>query len=124
MTTEASGAVHTVHAYNEAWNRHDVDAMMRLSTQDTVFESTWPAPDGQRFEGAEQVLALWTKFFSQDSPQAHIDIEELFDCGERVVMRWRYEWVGRDGRPGHVRGVDVFHVRDGKVAEKLSYVKR
>ncbi len=24
---------------------------------------------------------------------------------------------------GHVRGVDVFRVRDGKVAEKLSYVK-
>ena len=29
----------------------------------------------------------------------------------------------RDGTPGHVRGVDVFRVRDGKVAEKLSYVK-
>ena len=34
------------------------------------------------------------------------------------MQRWRYEWDG-----GHVRGVDVFRVRDGKVAEKLSYVK-
>ena len=27
------------------------------------------------------------------------------------------------GGPGHARGVDVIRVRDGKVAEKLSYVK-
>jgi len=38
------------------------------------------------------------------------------------VVRWIYRWV-RDGQEGHVRGVDVFRVRDGKVAEKLSYVK-
>jgi hypothetical protein len=35
-----------------------------------------------------------------------------------VVARWRYEWGD-----GHVRGVDVFRVRDGLVAEKLAYVK-
>ena len=28
-----------------------------------------------------------------------------------------------DGSAGHVRGVDVLRVRDGKVVEKLSYVK-
>ena len=31
---------------------------------------------------------------------------------------WCYSWNG-----GHVRGLDLFRVRDGKVAEKLSYVK-
>ena len=31
--------------------------------------------------------------------------------------------VDVEGRPDHVRGVDVSRVRDGKVAEKLSYVK-
>jgi hypothetical protein len=35
-----------------------------------------------------------------------------------VIVRWRYRWDG-----GHVRGVDVFRVRDGRVAEKCSYVK-
>jgi hypothetical protein len=38
-------------------------------------------------------------------------------------MRWRYEWVEAAGRQGHVRGVDVYRVRDGVIAEKLSYVK-
>jgi hypothetical protein len=33
-------------------------------------------------------------------------------------VRWRFDWGS-----GHVRGIDLFKVRDGKVAEKLSYVK-
>jgi hypothetical protein len=39
------------------------------------------------------------------------------------VLRWRFTWSEPDGSPGHVRGVDVLRMRDGKVAEKLSYVK-
>ncbi len=39
-------------------------------------------------------------------------------AGDRVVQRWRYSWAD-----GHIRGVDVMRVRDGLVAEKLSYVK-
>jgi hypothetical protein len=38
-------------------------------------------------------------------------------------MRWRHRWIDQAGTRGHVRGVDLFRVRDGKVAEKLSYVK-
>jgi hypothetical protein len=34
-----------------------------------------------------------------------------------------YRWMDGDGKSGHIRGVDVFRVRDGKVAEKFSYVK-
>jgi len=52
----------------------------------------------------------------------HFDTEEIFAAGDRCVVRWVYSWV-REGKRGHVRGVDVFRVRDGQVAEKLSYVK-
>jgi hypothetical protein len=41
---------------------------------------------------------------------------------DRCVVRWIYHWI-RDGEPGHVRGVDVFRLRDGPIAEKLSTVK-
>ena len=44
-------------------------------------------------------------------------------AGDRGVLRWRFDWVAPDGSPGHVRGVDVVRLRDGKVCEKLSYVK-
>ncbi|MEZ4660598.1 MAG: nuclear transport factor 2 family protein [Caldilineaceae bacterium] len=42
---------------------------------------------------------------------------------DRAVLRWRYSWRAAEDAAGHVRGVDIFRVRDGKVAEKLSYVK-
>jgi hypothetical protein len=38
-------------------------------------------------------------------------------------MRWRYEWVDAEGLPGHVRGIDIFQVKNGLISEKLSYVK-
>jgi hypothetical protein len=38
-------------------------------------------------------------------------------------MRWRYEWVDVAGKKGHVRGVDIFQVKNGIIYEKFSYVK-
>jgi uncharacterized protein (TIGR02246 family) len=110
-------AVEVVRRFQDAWNAHDVDGVMALMTDDCVFESTWPPPDGERLVGQHAVRAFWERFFAQ-SPDAAIEIEEMFACGDRTTMRWRYRWDG-----GHVRGVDVYVVRDGKVAEKLSYVK-
>ena len=80
------------------------------------------APDGVRFEGQAAVREVWEGFF-RSSPRAHFDVEDLFAAGDRCLVRWLYRWVDADGTPGHVRGVDVFRVRDGKVAEKLAYVK-
>ena len=110
-----------VRAFNEAFNRHDVPAVMAAMTEDCVFDSTRPPPDGQRLEGQAAVREFWERFFRQ-SPAARFETEEEFACGDRCVVRWVYHWV-KDGQAGHIRGVDVFRVREGKVAEKLSYVK-
>jgi ketosteroid isomerase-like protein len=110
-------AMRTVMEFNDAFNRHDVAGMMKLMTDDCVFENTAPAPDGTAYKGREAVTQFWQGFF-EESPQAHIDIEELVGFGKRCVMRWRYSWGS-----GHVRGVDIFLVKDGLIAEKLSYVK-
>ncbi|MDQ3974077.1 MAG: nuclear transport factor 2 family protein [Actinomycetota bacterium] len=119
---EAPEPEQTVRRFQDAWNRHDVDEVMALMTDDCVFETTWPPPDGERVEGHFALRTFWERFFAQ-SPQATIDIEELFACGDRATMRWRYHWGGEPGQGGHVRGVDMYRVRHGKVAEKFSYVK-
>lgn len=112
----------TIHAFNDALNRHDLDAVMALMADDCLFENTWPAPDGERYEGQAAVRGFWERLFAA-SPSANFDLEELFAAGDRATQRWRYTWVDSQGAPGHIRGVDVFRVRDGKVAEKLAYVK-
>ena len=106
-----------IQAFHDAFNRHDVNAIMALMTDDCVFENTSPAPDGERYEGQAAVRGMWERLFTA-SPDAYFEIEDIFAAGDRGVIRWRYDWGS-----GHVRGVDVFRVRDGKVAEKLSYVK-
>ena len=115
-------AVRIVLEFNDAFNRHDVAAMMQLMSDDCVFENTDPAPDGTLYSGKEAVTQFWQDFF-RESPQAHIEVEEIFGLGLRCVMRWEYQWVDQAGQTGHVRGVDIFKIKDGLICEKLSYVK-
>jgi uncharacterized protein (TIGR02246 family) len=108
-----------VERFNDAFNRHDVDAVMTVMTDDCVFESTSP-PIGERIVGHDAVRAFWEQFFAA-SPSSRFDAEEVIVTGDRCVVRWVHVWAG--DAPGSVRGVDVITVRDGKVAEKLAYVK-
>ncbi len=124
-TQEAQRTEETLEAlqrFNEAFARHDADAVMAAMTEDCIFENTYPPPDGERYEGQAAVRAFWEQFFTA-SPQAVFVAEDTFAAQDRAVVRWRYQWVEADGKRGHIRGVDVFRVQDGKVAEKLSYVK-
>lgn len=119
MTTPDSAAttLAAVERFNDAFGRRDVDGLMAAMTDDCLFENTGPAPDGEAYRGQAAVRAFWQTFFDAN-PDAHFETEECFVADDRCVIRWRYEWG-----TGHVRGVDVFRVRDGKVAEKLAYVK-
>ena len=110
-----------VDRFNEAFNRHDADAVAGLLTDDTVFEDTSPPPDGKRIEGKSTVVAFWREWFTRN-PDARFEAEEIIVSEDRAVVRWIYRKM-RNGQPWHLRGVDVFIVRDGKVAAKLAYVK-
>jgi ketosteroid isomerase-like protein len=113
--------IETVEKFNEAFNRHDVDAVMATMTDDCVFESTAP-PMGDRHVRQAAVRAAWVEFFGS-TPTAHFDAEDVIATADRCVVQWRFTWTNDDGTPGAVRGVDVIRVRDGKVAEKFAYVK-
>ena len=112
----------TVEHFNEAFNSHDVDRIMSLMTDDCVFESTDPPPDGRRIEGQEAVRGVWNDLFKA-SPDANFETEELFVAEDRATVRWLYTYSDASGVKQHLRGVDVMQIRNGKVAEKLSYVK-
>jgi ketosteroid isomerase-like protein len=113
----------TIQQFNAAFNAHNVDQLMALMTDDCVFENTSPAPDGERIEGSSAVRAFWERFFAA-APHAAFDFYDIFAAGDRGVVRWIYRWADdQPGQAGHVSGVDILRVRDGKVAEKMSYVK-
>ena len=70
-----------------------------------------------RLESIAPMRQFFTDFF-ETNPLARFDVEEQCAAGDRGVVRWRYNWGA-----GHVRGVDIIRLRDGKIAETLAYVK-
>jgi ketosteroid isomerase-like protein len=104
--------------FEAALNAHDLDTAMSLVTDDTIFESTSPAPDGARYEGRDALRKVLGDMLAT-TPEARFSTEEQFSDGsDRAVVRWRYDWEN-----GHVRGVDVYTFRDGRIAETYAYVK-
>jgi ketosteroid isomerase-like protein len=114
--SDASDAVSVVAAFGAAWGAHDLESALSMITDDCVFESTGPAPDGIQHKGREAIRLAWQPIF--DDTRSKFEVEESFAVGDRVVERWCYSWDG-----GHIRGVDLFQVRDGKVSAKFAYVK-
>jgi ketosteroid isomerase-like protein len=114
--TAPKASLDAVARFSEAFGTREPDAVLATMTAAPLFESTAP-PDGRRYEGRDAVRAAFEDFF-RSSSDAQFVTEEQWECGDRVVVLWTYQWGN-----GHVRGVDVFRVENGLVAEKRSYVK-
>ncbi|HUJ31776.1 MAG TPA: nuclear transport factor 2 family protein [Candidatus Acidoferrum sp.] len=121
LQSQERATAKVIDSFNDVFNRHDADMLARLLTDDTVFEDTSPAPDGGRIEGKTAVVEFWRGWFERN-PDARFETEEVIVSGNRAIVRWVYRKI-RNGQPWHLRGVDVFAVRDGRVAAKLTYVK-
>ena len=73
MATSKSGTVTVkfLNAFADAWNRHDVDALMAFMTDDCVFEaSAGPDVCGTKYEGREHVRKGFAEVFAT-FPDAH-----------------------------------------------------
>jgi hypothetical protein len=116
-SVDLDGAViDVVDRFNAAWNAHDLDAALALTSPECLFESTSPSPDGERHIGHDALRAAWAPIF--DDPRSQFTVEHSFVTGSRLVQQWRYSWGD-----GHIRGIDVITVVDGLVTEKLAYIK-
>lgn len=63
-TDLSSATLAIVERFNDAFGRQDVDAIMLAMTENYVFDSTNPSPDGECFEGQAAVRAAWEAFFT------------------------------------------------------------
>jgi len=121
-TTVEQANLETIEAFFAATNRGDVAAMMALTTPDTIFENTSPAPDGERIVGQASVGAFFQNMFDSNQSTKEV-VENLIPANDYCTVQWRYDWVDGGGAAGHVRGVAIFRFEAGKIAEQLNYVK-
>jgi steroid delta-isomerase-like uncharacterized protein len=124
MADESAKVTTTMlQAFADAWNRHDIDALMSFMTADAVFESS-AGPDacGTRYRGAAEVRAGFAQVWAT-YPDAHWGDARHFVTGDRGVSEWTFTGTRDDGTRVEVQGCDVFTFRDGKIALKNSYRK-
>lgn len=112
-----------LQAFADAWNRHDIDALMSFMAEDCVFEaSAGPEVCGTRYAGRDAVRAgfedVWATF-----PDAHWSGARHLVQGDRGVSEWTFTGTRADGTRVEVHGCDLLTFRDGKIALKNSYRK-
>ena len=107
----------------DAFNAHDLDAIMSFFTEDCVFDTPrGPAPGGQRLVGKEQVRAGFLAPF-EGIPDIVYDDERHWSSGDRGVSEWTIRGTRSTGEPIAVRGCDLFEFSGGKVSRKDSFWK-
>jgi steroid delta-isomerase-like uncharacterized protein len=112
-----------LQAFLDAFNAHDVDAVMSFFTDDCVLEMPrGPAPGGRRLVGREQVRqGIQSRF--DGIPDIHYGDDRHFTSGDRGVSEWTIRGTQATGERIEVRGCDLLEFRDGKISRKDSFWK-
>ena len=109
----------------DAFNRHDLDAIMGFFSDDCSFDfPRGPESFGQRFTGKAQVReALAGRF--KGIPDVHYgdDRHWISQDGNRGVSEWTLTGTTTAGVYVKVRGCDLWEFANGKVIRKDSYWK-
>ncbi|MCC4118432.1 nuclear transport factor 2 family protein [Aromatoleum toluclasticum] len=113
----------TLKAFADAWNRHDIEALMGFMAEDCVFHAVaGPELFGKSFVGRDAVRAGFELAWQTFPDAAWLDGEH-FVCGDRGVSESTFSGTKADGTRIEARMVDVFTFRDGKIAVKNAYRK-
>ena len=115
--------VATLQAIADAFNRHDLDAIMAFFADDAVFESPrGPEPHGRRFSGKAAVREGLAARFT-GIPDVHYGDDDHFVADDRGASEWTLTGTTTDGTRLEVRGCDLWTFRDGLVTKKDSFWK-
>ncbi|THB75434.1 MAG: nuclear transport factor 2 family protein [Desulfobacteraceae bacterium] len=110
--------------WNDAWEKHDLNRVMQLFHDDIFFEN-WT---GAYIKGKKELFRAWEPWFKNHGDFRFIEEETFIDEQlQKVLYRWILEWPSME--PGYERknevrkGADIFHFKDGKIINKLTYSK-
>jgi steroid delta-isomerase-like uncharacterized protein len=117
-------AIALLDSFADAYNRHDVEAIMAHMADDCAFFSYF-GPDawGERFVGRDKVRQRVAAGLA-DFPDASWEVIGHFVSGDRGVSEWTFRGTKRGTTELVERaGIDVFTFKDGKIQIKSTYQK-
>ncbi|TDH58354.1 nuclear transport factor 2 family protein [Dankookia rubra] len=124
MAATTTPTLDLLKAILDAFNSHDVDAVMAYFAEDCVLEMPrGPDPWGSRHEGIPAArTALRSRF--DGMPDVHYGDDAHYVAGDTGISKWTLRGtVAATGQLIEVRGCDFFEFRGGKVVRKDSYWK-
>jgi ketosteroid isomerase-like protein len=115
--------VETLREIAAAFDRHDLDEIMRHFADDAVFDAPrGPEPWGQRFVGRDAVRRAFEGRFTGIPDVRYTDDDHFVD-GDRGASEWTLSGTTVDGERIEIRGCDLWTFRDGRVVRKDSFWK-
>jgi len=118
-----------IDRYNAAWNDHDVDAIVSMHTEDSVFENR---VTGDVNVGREQIGRAISGIFAV-FPDLAFETRRAYIRDDLVVQEWTARGthegpmtrsgitVEPTGKKVDYKGMDVIPIQDGLVARKDVY---
>ena len=116
-------ATSVLQGFLDAFNAHDVDAIMSFFAEDCILDMPrGPAPGGTRLVGKAQVRkGIESRL--DGIPDVHYGDDSHWVCGNRGVSEWTLTGTTTAGVYVHVRGCDLWEFRDNKIVRKDSFWK-
>lgn len=127
-----------IDAYNDAWNRHDVVAIVAMHTEDSVFCNH---TSGGEVVGRNAIRQVVSSVF-ETFPDIHFDLRRLYVRDDLIVQEWtatathqspvtyNNTTLSPTGKIIRWDGMDIIPMRNGQVARKdvytnsLSYLRQ
>lgn len=108
----------------DAFNRHDVAAVMTHFADDCIFTTIGGSEEfGTRIDGAEAIARAFAGVWAA-MPDAEWADHRHFVCGDRAVSEWTFRGTDAQGQRIEAQGVDLFTLRDGLIVEKRAFRKQ
>lgn len=120
LVTEHARLTELVTRFTDAFNRDDLDGVMACLAEDAVYDEF----TGTVNRGRAAIRAAFVPQFRGDYGRLRFQTEDLFadPLAGKALIRWICTLRTGKG-PAAWRGLDILHVRDGLIVEKLTYAK-
>lgn len=123
MSNSNHVSIDTLNAIMNAFNDHDLDAIMEFFADHSSFDSSvGPEHCGRRLVGKEAIREDLASRFAQ-MPDARYETDRHWIKDHLAVSEWTFTGTASNGEKLRMRGCDLWEFQDQKIVRKDAYRK-